>query len=674
MIGGWVMDEVHALDFASDYSFTFEVKRLLMQIRKTYLIFLDFILLNASYWLMHVLSGEHAKLLPFIKLCLVINVVWLAQLLLYRRFRHIRLEPLFYTFRKFLFNAVYLLFATAVLTVFMRLTSFTIYHVFGTFVLYFLLECSGLVLIKGVRPASFRKLFTLGRRRKMRPESWLFQMLDLGLLFFSFLIVHHLKYATFMPDERARQALLIIFAAWLVSTKWTAKHKQHTETNVSYAQAPYIKSFYISIALMSVIVFALGLFQHSRTLVFGSFLMLLALELPIVALRAKWRRRSGDNDIETVEQVKSYIKQHELPIDPGQDVVDAPADDVIRDVYLRDQPELYKYLREYIPFAKMDKSRVRVLDTDLLYNVRTLEQQQLNLFVNLQVINNLRWFNKYFLQVHSKLRNGGYFVVRTPRLENYRDNLERKFPKPVATFVYILHFLWHRAAPKIAGLNKLYFTLSRGRKRVITRAELIGRLHFCGFRFIKYELIGESHWFIARKMKVPAIDRNPTYGPLIRMRRIGYEGKIISLYKFRTMHPYAEYLQDYVYETNKLGANGKFKDDFRLTQWGKIMRKYWLDELPQFINYVRGDIRLLGVRAISQHYFNLYPNDVQQLRTQFKPGLIPPYYADLPKNFDEIVESERRYLLAKKQAPFRTDAVYLWRALRNILLKRAHSA
>ena len=140
------------------------------------------------------------------------------------------------------------------------------------------------------------------------------------------------------------------------------------------------------------------------------------------------------------------------------------------------------------------------------------------------------------------------------------------------------------------------------------------------------------------------------------------------------MHPYAEYLQDYVYETNSLDDSGKFKDDFRLTQWGKVMRKYWLDELPQLINYIRGDIRILGVRAISQHYFNLYPIDVQDLRTQFKPGLVPPYYADLPKNFDEIVESERRYLLAKKQAPFRTDIIYFYRAVKNIVFKRAHSA
>ncbi len=668
------MDDVHVLPFTSDSSLFQEIKQMLTSIRKKYLILIDWLLLNGSFWFMHVLAGGQHELAPYLKLCLFINVIWLFQLLQYRRFRHLRIEPLFITFKKALFNAVYLLFAAAVLSVFLRLTAFSRYHVFGTFILYFLLESGVLVLVKGVSLTSIKKLFSLAERKAEGRETNLVFLVDFSLLVLAFFSVHAMKYNTLHPDTRAIEALLIVTAAWLITAKWTGKFYHATETNVHYAQAPYIKAFYISIAILSVIVFAFELFQHSRTLVFGSFMVLLTLEIPLVAFRTKWRRRFVNDDIETVDQVRRFIKQHELPLDPGLETIDSPATEVVRDNYLASFPTLFDYLQDFISFDTMDKSRVLVLDTHNVYNVHILEQQQLSLFINLHVINNIRWFNKYFLEVHSKLRNGGYFVVRTPRLENYRESLERQFPKAIATFFYIFHFIWHRAIPKISGVNKLYFTLSRGRNRVITRAELIGRLHFCGFRFIDYQLVGDSHWFIARKMKIPAVDRNPSYGPLIRLRRIGYGGQVIHLLKFRTMHPYAEYLQDYVYEVNKLDDSGKFKDDFRLTQWGKVMRKYWLDELPQLINFIRGDIRLLGVRAISQHYFNLYPRDVQELRTQFKPGLVPPYYADLPENFDEIVESERRYLLAKKQAPVRTDIIYFYRAVKNIVIKRAHSA
>ena len=40
---------------------------------------------------------------------------------------------------------------------------------------------------------------------------------------------------------------------------------------------------------------------------------------------------------------------------------------------------------------------------------------------------------------------------------------------------------------------------------------------------------------------------NPTYGPFVKLKRVGREGQLIKVYKLRTMHPYAEYLQEYVY-------------------------------------------------------------------------------------------------------------------------------
>ena len=67
-------------------------------------------------------------------------------------------------------------------------------------------------------------------------------------------------------------------------------------------------------------------------------------------------------------------------------------------------------------------------------------------------------------------------------------------------------------------------------------------------------------------------------------KKVGKDGVIINVYKFRTMHPYSEYLQSYIYEQNKLQEGGKFANDFRVTTLGKCMRKLWIDELPMFIN------------------------------------------------------------------------------------------
>ena len=171
----------------------------------------------------------------------------------------------------------------------------------------------------------------------------------------------------------------------------------------------------------------------------------------------------------------------------------------------------------------------------------------------------------------------------------------------------------------------------------------------------------------------PIYDANPSYGPLFAMNRIGKDGKLIKVFKFRTMYPYAEYLQEYIYEQNHLAEGGKFAHDFRITAWGWLLRKFWLDELPMIINLFKGDIKIVGVRPLSKHYFSLYTQELQEKRKYCKPGLLPPFYVDLPKTLEEIIDSELRYLNAYEKHPFKTDVKYFARVCYTILLKKARS-
>jgi hypothetical protein len=140
------------------------------------------------------------------------------------------------------------------------------------------------------------------------------------------------------------------------------------------------------------------------------------------------------------------------------------------------------------------------------------------------------------------------------------------------------------------------------------------------------------------------------------------------------MYPFAEYLQDYVHKRNNLENGGKFKDDFRVASSRRILRKLWIDEFPMFINVLRGELKIVGVRPLSQHYFNLYSKELQEKRIKYKPGLIPPFYADLPETLEEIQESEMRYLESYEKKPFRTQWRYFWKAWYNILFKKVRSA
>ncbi len=285
----------------------------------------------------------------------------------------------------------------------------------------------------------------------------------------------------------------------------------------------------------------------------------------------------------------------------------------------------------------------------------------------------MRWINRYFLDVHQLLVNGGYFVGQAHTITTHKDWMFNKYPRQIATGMYAVDFLFNRVFPKLPWIKQVYFSVTKGKNRIISRAELLGRLCFCGFEIVAETEIDKKLSFVARKIKTSSLDQSPSYGPLVEFKRIGANNAVIHTHKFRTMHPYSEFLQDYVYEKSGLREGGKMDGDFRITEWGKVMRKLWLDELPMLYNWVRGDLKLFGVRPLSAHYLSLYPKDLKDLRKEVKPGLVPPFYADMPKTFDEICESERRYIEAYLKRPVRTQVVYFWKAMRNIVFKGARS-
>ncbi|QUR93803.1 sugar transferase [Macrococcoides canis] len=95
---------------------------------------------------------------------------------------------------------------------------------------------------------------------------------------------------------------------------------------------------------------------------------------------------------------------------------------------------------------------------------------------------------------------------------------------------------------------------------------------------------------------------------IFKQTRPGQFGKPFDVYKFRTM-------------TNETDENGDLlPDSKRLTDTGKFLRKYSLDELPQLINVIKGDISLVGPRPLLMEYNDLY-NAEQRRRLDVKPGI-----------------------------------------------------
>ena len=323
-------------------------------------------------------------------------------------------------------------------------------------------------------------------------------------------------------------------------------------------------------------------------------------------------------------------------------------------------------------FLDPASSHTQILLTSITDSIKQLPGTLQNV-VNLKRMNDIREINRLFFNINHALPQEGIFIgcVETKKLRVQR--LYRKYPKGFSHLYIMGDYVFKRVFPKLPITRNLYYSMTGGRNRVISRTEVLGRLYAAGFTVRQKELINGLLYFVATKVSQPLYDYEPVYGPIFKMKRYGKNGKPIYVYKMRTMYSYSEHIQHYVYEKNKLAEGGKLNNDFRVSTMGKIFRKYWIDELPMLINLFRRDVKLVGVRPLSEHYLGLYSDELKERRQRHTPGLIPPFYVDMPKSLQEIMASEMKYLDAYEKSPFRTDLKYFFKALYNIVVRNARS-
>lgn len=294
--------------------------------------------------------------------------------------------------------------------------------------------------------------------------------------------------------------------------------------------------------------------------------------------------------------------------------------------------------------------------------------------IQLERLNDMRAVNRKFQIINDKISDNGIFICCFESKSTRKNQILKKYIKGINYIVYSLDYIYKRFMPKIFITRKLYYFISRGKDRIFSKTEVLGRLYYSGFKVIKEKKIDKLTYVVAQRVKQPEPPQNIIYGPLIRLKRVGKNGVPFEVFKMRTMHPFSEYLQCYIFEKHSLKEGGKFNKDFRVTTIGSILRKYWLDELPMIFNFLKGEMKLVGVRPLSNHYYSLYSKELQQKRNKFKPGLLPPFYADMPKTLEEIEQSEMKYLIeCEKKGVFITDVKYLFLILKNIFLKKARS-
>ncbi len=426
----------------------------------------------------------------------------------------------------------------------------------------------------------------------------------------------------------------------------------------------------LSILIALIFIYFNPQFNYSPRILEGLVIATYIFELLIIGVLFAFKKSMEADALNLIEEANKKEEQL-IPLKEVHQLDEVTKKQFEKIIIDESGEKVYNYLLEN---SDLQTSGTLVLSTTTRFNILNHPEEYYNTIINLKRINDVNRINKFFEAVNTKLPHNGVFVscVETKNLRKQRI-LKFFFP-PFNYIYYIIDFLLKRVAPKFFLTKKLYFLITGGNNRVISKAETFGRLYSCGFEIINEKIIGNYLYFIVRKISAPFFPEDPTYGPIIKLKRVGKDGKIFNVYKMRTMHPYAEYLQAYVFEKNKLEEGGKFKDDFRVSTLGRIMRKFWLDELPMLVNWLQGDMKLVGVRPLSKHYYSLYNKELQQRRIEHKPGLVPPFYADMPKTLEEIMASETKYLDAYERRPLFTDIRYFFKAFWNIFIKKARSA
>lgn len=640
----------------------------------------------AVYWLRRGTLRIESRFLRYLP---VLFLTWFLVTILSKKFKVLRQRDFFTLLRPYWQAGLFFVFLLTVLLYFFGWIELSRFIIFGTVGIYFILE------------SLYLALFRLAERKKEHgqriPFAVIFFFLELLTLLAAFIAIYFLRRETFRLEERYQIALMALFFSWLLISMLLHRFRICIENGLLEAFLPFWKSEALILGVVSFSAFVAARGAMSRTIIFGSIGAFAVMENVVVLVYyvvAQFRRADEDpaerladelahpqvirgeteveKDREAEESEEEEVKEKYLyqGVEDSQEILKKK----LERLFLKKYQEVFEFLKQYVDLGRFDIMSSSFMFASDIENIGIMEDNSLGFFFDFEKVNNFRFVNQLFISLNRKMKHGGVLVGCFESLDQRKARIFAKFPRWFAQMFYVIDFFYKRIMPKLPVLKKLYFWTSKGKKRVFSRTEVLGRLYYSGFEVIGLRPINNIYYFIAKKTTEPRNDPRPSYGPIFRQRRLGKGGRIIYIYKLRTMHPFAEYLHQYIFDKNKLEESGKIKDDFRITSWGRFFRKTWLDELPMIVNWLKRDLKLLGVRPLSETFFKTYPDDLKAERILFKPGLIPPYYADMPKGIEEVWESERRYLEKYKKHPFLTDLSYFSRALNNILFHHAKSS
>ena len=492
---------------------------------------------------------------------------------------------------------------------------------------------------------------------------------DIVILTISYVLMTMLKPSgarNYIPSHLT--FFLVLALLWIIVSVASGKIGRGRIINLRTLMTHVLAANLIATSIAALLLFALRDLGYSRQVVFGTAITATIVELAFGALYMAFRKAP------LLKPAPEKLSEREL-------VARAHSADVRE---ITPDPQLTIRLQEGCSRERAETissmvssdetKRLAIVSTSDAFNIQNLEQGNYSCIINLKPMNNIIGLDTFLDKVNARLKEEGIFLCSVETLEQRARRLRKKYSSLVYYLIVIPDFLINRVIPRLRITKGLWDYFTKGANPPFSRAEVLGRLCRAGFIIKQEKFAGDMLCIKVQRKSAPSHANGNGYGLIIALPRVGLDGELFNVYKLRTMHPYSEYIQDYVYDHHDLEEGGKIKHDFRVTTCGRFARRVWLDELPMIVNILRGEIKIFGVRPLSNHYFNLYEEDLRDRRIRYKPGLLPPYYADMPAGLDAIQLSEMRYFDSWDKNPVGTDLRYFARSVYNIVFRSARSA
>ncbi len=472
---------------------------------------IGFLLLNIALVGVQLIKRGNFELSAlYIELFVVFYLAWLGTSLAMRKFKRIAgrtfLESVVLIIKS---NVVIVYLVSLSIVLWAHLATVSRTQTFGVCAALFILELLSLLLGYLI----FKDKFTengKSSKNKTKASASMYTPLifiDAVLLMVVFLGINTIKRGGFALPSRYDQVILVLYGL-LFSASFIVKKYDKNNFDSTYLRAvtPCIKATLIICGSLAMIAFSFRLFYYSRLHLFGTFAVLFILELIVYYVYYVYRKYGKfDKDIETADEVTAllHVEDQDRHLLEEGDLcpVEEPVEIKLKHALEFFNETLFHFIKTNIDLSAIERCSTSIFSTDEIEDVQYLPRNRHQLFINLHKTNDVRWFNRYFLEVYGNLKARGYFVGKAHTITTRKKYYMAKYPKGVAALFYYANFVWCRVFPKLPYIKKIYFTFTRGRNRMVSKAEIFGRLCFCGFKIIDELEIDNRLFFYCTKNK-----------------------------------------------------------------------------------------------------------------------------------------------------------------------------